>query len=133
MAEATKSLAAEIEAVLRKFAHVGPDGQIMGLHEASKVLAALQGCAFEDGARKGLSDALASYDGAVRERETAEAVYGEVCASAGEAPDIGWIMDRIGAEGACMRSSMAEKIAQSKLIDAVRAALPLQPEGESDA
>lgn len=82
---------------------------------------------------KSLSDALAAYDAAVRKRETAEAVYGEVCARESETFDISEIMNRVGAQEACMRASMAEKIAHSKLIDTVRAALaPNSTEGRSD-
>ena len=134
-----KSLAAEIEAVLR--ANTCELGQaveadrflIVDVKKAAAEIAALQSRAFEDGARKGLSEALAGYDAAVRKKETAAAVYGEVLSREGDMPDIGEIMDRIGAEGACMRARTAEKIAQTKLIDAVRAALaPNTTEGRTD-
>ena len=82
---------------------------------------------------KSLSDALATYEAAVRKRETAEAVYGEVCARESEAPDIGEIMDRVGAQESCMRASMAEKISHSKLIDALRAAIQSESANQSRA
>ena len=82
---------------------------------------------------KGLSDALAAYDAAERDLATAEAIYGQVSDRMGTHPDIGEIMDRVGAQEACMRRSMAQKIAHSKLIDAVRAALaPNTTEGRTD-
>lgn len=126
-----KSPAGEIEAVIRRFAHVGSDGHIMGLPEAEKVLAALRSRAFEDWARKSLSNALAAYDAAVREGSTARAVYAEILMREGNAPDIDEIMNRVGAEQACMRCSITEKVALAKLIGAVRAAI--QPEGERNA
>lgn len=97
-------------------------------------IAALQSRAFEDGARKGLSDALAAYDGAARERDTAEAVCAEIFGRGlSETAGIGEIMDRLGAEGACIRCSAAEGVAQTKLIAAVRAALaPNTTEGRTN-
>ncbi|BDL41076.1 hypothetical protein [Methylorubrum sp. GM97] len=96
-------------------------------------IAALQSRAFEDGARKGLSDALAAYDAAERELATAEAVYEETSGRMTETAGIDEIMDRIGAEEACMRCSAAAGIAQAKLVEAVRAALaPNTTEGGTD-
>jgi hypothetical protein len=114
MAEATKSLAAEVEAVLRKFAHVGPEGQIMGLHEASKVLAALQGRAFEDGARtKVLATGWLKSMGRRDDEERGPVVEFVIDTSRQHAMTFGDIWN-----------GQPHQIV---------AALPLQPEGESDA
>lgn len=103
-----KSLAAEIEAVLRKFAHVGPDGQVMGLQEASKVLAALQSRAFEDGARW------------MRERAFDVARAWQMPAAPPTADEM--LIARVQARN--------ETVAG---IAAGIASLPLQPEGERNA
>lgn len=131
-----KSLAARIEAVLQQRLRlvIATNGSIHtaagigGIPEAAAEIAALQSRAFEDGARKNLSDALAAYDTAERELTAAEAVHQDVCRRIGDEPDIGEIMQRVGAEQACVRCSMAKGIVRAHLVAAVRAAL--QPEGE---
>lgn len=137
------SLAAEIEAVigdpvavhlnmLRGTIAKPSIENIIHLYGRDALLAALQSRAFEDGARKNLSDALAAYDAAERELTAAEAVHQDVCRRIGDEPDIGEIMQRVGAEQACMRCSMAKGIVRAHLVAAVRDAL--QTEGErSDA
>ncbi|GAA0271054.1 hypothetical protein LNAOJCKE_0891 [Methylorubrum aminovorans] len=132
-----KSLAAGIEAVILRYfprsplgdAAYGADRQT----NCAAEIAALQSRAFEDGARERLSDALAAYDAAGRDLTAAEAVHQDVCQRVGDEPDIGEIMDRVGAEQACMRCSMAQGIARADLVSAVRAALaPNSTEGRSD-
>ena len=89
-------------------------------------IAALQSRAFEDGERKRLADALAVYDAAERDLTDAEAVYQDTCQRMGDEPDMGEIMDRVGAEQACMRCSMAKGIARADLVRAARAVLKLE-------
>lgn len=130
-----KSLAAEIEAVLiKRVKVVRIRGQrvrfIEDIPALAAEIAALQSRAFEDGARKGLADALAVYDTAESKRATASAVYDEVSSRMGGYPDIGEIMGRVGAEEACMRASLAADLARSKLIGTLRAALHPTPTTE---
>lgn len=130
MSDATKSLAAEIEAVLGRRLYVSltpaagaPSVKIVGIPEAAAEIAALQSRAFDDGARKRLADALAAYDAAERDLATAEAVHEQMSARVDATAGIGEIMDAVGAEEACMRRLNAEAAAQARLIEAVRAAL----------
>lgn len=144
MSTKPKSLAAEIEAVKLALHQRLPIDDDFADDAAKHIvrtviaprlaeIAALQSRAFEDGARKRLTDALAAYDAAESKRATASAVYDEISNRMGGYPDIGEIMDRVGAEEACMRASLAADLARSKLIGSLRAALaPTTPEGRTD-
>jgi flagellar biosynthesis/type III secretory pathway protein FliH len=137
MGDATKSLAAEIGAILRKHRAqrliTGSEEKMEdAIPQIAAEIAALQSRAFEDGARKGLSEALAGYDASERDLATAEAVYEQMSARVDATAGIGEIMDAVGAEAACMRCLNAEAAAQARLIEAVRAALATTPEGRTD-
>ena len=67
--------------------------------------------------------ALDAYDAAVRESANAEAVRQDVLGRQGDHPDIGEIMDQVGAEEGCMRAMAARGIARADLVAAVRTAL----------
>ncbi len=56
---------------------------------------------------RALKVALDAYDAAVRERASAEAVRQDVLGCQGKHPDIGEIMDQVGAEEGCMRAMAA--------------------------
>lgn len=72
---------------------------------------------------RALKVALEAYDAAVRVSANAEAVRQDVLGRQSDHPDIGEIMDQVGAEESCMRAMAARGIARADLVAAVRTAL----------
>ncbi|ACK82507.1 hypothetical protein [Methylorubrum extorquens] len=120
MAEATKSLAAEIEAVMRKHIKCDATGLapavasvfLQGIPEAAAEIAALQGRTFEDGARW------------MRERAK------QACETERE---VSRNMAAVYSDGGRLYDELCGQADALGAIAATIAALPLQPEGESDA
>ncbi|GEL44288.1 hypothetical protein MEX01_48790 [Methylorubrum extorquens] len=144
MAEATKSLAAEIEAVLRKRVSINcgqrraePYYSIIGIPEAAAEIAALQGRAFEDGAKvdeEWLTPAQLRYLSRVSIRPAPIGAIGATRVAAEKLLRMGlWTTEQVRSNHRERTYYRITNAGLAALKSACSAALPLQPEGESDA